>query len=191
MSKIIITFLFLASVFLPMRIYAQYIGSDNPRYTGENGFQLVPCGINDKRVVVPCDFNALMVLLNRFMNFILYMSIPLAAISISYAGGLYIFAAGDTGKIESAHKIFWSVLKGFIFVLAGWLIVYSIMSALLGPNFMNSQSNLLRGVWGGSEGSVNMNNVGGNSGVDNRWTSDSKTNIGDFNGTTNTGDYAI
>lgn len=151
----------MASVFLPMQIYAQYIGSDNPRDAGDNGFQLVPCD----GVVVPCDFNALMKLLNRVMNFILYMSIPLAAISISYAGALYIFAAGDTGKIKEAHKIFGSVVKGFVFVLAGWLIVYSIMSMLLGANFMNSESNLLSGVWNDKEGSVNMDNggTGGNS----------------------------
>lgn len=156
MSKIIITFLFLASVFLPMQTHAQYIGSDNPRDTGDNGFQLVPCD----GVVVPCDFNALMKLLNRVMNFILYMSIPLAAISISYAGALYIFAVGDTGKIQEAHKMFGKIIWGFVFVLAGWLIVYSIMSMLLGANFMNSESNLLRGVWNDKEGSVNMDNSG-------------------------------
>lgn len=143
------------SVFLPMRIHAQYIGSDNPRDTGDNGFQLVPCD----GVVVPCDFNALMKLLNRAMNFILYMSIPLAAISISYAGYLYISAAGDTGKIETAHKMFGKIIWGFVFVLAGWLIVYSIMSMLLGADFMNSESNLLSGVWN-KEGSVNTGNDG-------------------------------
>ena len=152
MSKIVITLLFISGMLFPAQSYAQYIGSENPRDTGDNGFQLVPCD----GVKVPCDFNALMTLINRVMNFILYLSIPLAAISISYAGYLYISAVGDTGKIEEAHKIFGSVLKGFAFVLAGWLIVYTIMSALLGPNFMNSKANLLNNVNGGG-GSVNIN----------------------------------
>ena len=74
-----------------------YVGSDNPK---DKDFQLVPCnGVN-------CDFNALMKLVNRVISFILYVSIPLAAISFSYAGYLYLSAAGDTGKIESAHEIF-------------------------------------------------------------------------------------
>lgn len=148
MSKIIITAIFFFGIMFPAQIYAQnYVQSDNPR---DPGFQLVPCN------GVDCDFNSLMTLINRVMNFIVYLSIPLAAISISYAGYLYISAYGDTGKIEDAHKIFGSVLKGFAFVLAGWLIVYTIMSMLLGPNFMNSKSNLLNNFNGGG-GSVNTN----------------------------------
>jgi Type IV secretion system pilin len=161
MSKFIIISLFVIGILFPVISNAQYLESGSPR---DSNFQLVPCD----GVKVPCDFNALMELLNRFMNFILYMSIPLAAISISYAGYLYISAAGDPGKIENAHKIFGSVVKGFVFVLAGWLIVYSIMSALLGQDFMNSKSNLLRG--GNREGSVNMNNTGGSNGVNSNYS---------------------
>lgn len=165
MLKILITAIFFFITLFPAQIYAQYVGSDQPR---DSGFQLVPCDGVD----VPCDFNALMTLLNRVMNFILYMSIPLAAISFSYAGYLYISAAGDTGKIQDAHKIFGSVLKGFAFVLAGWLIVYSIMGALLGSDFMNSSANLLNNFSsgsGGNGGSMNVNSggsVGGNENTD-------------------------
>lgn len=147
MSKIIITAIFFFSIIFPAQSYAQnYAGNDNPQ---DPKFQLVPCDGAD------CDFNSLMTLINRVLNFIIYLSIPLAAISISYAGYLYISAFGDTGKIEEAHAIFGKVLWGFAFVLGGWLIVYSIMSLLLGPDFMNSKSNLLNNFSGGS-GSVNI-----------------------------------
>lgn len=172
-SKIFITSLFFLSIMFPFTGYSAYIGSGNPRDAGNNGFQLVPCS------GVDCDFNALMELANRIISFILYISIPLAAISFSYAGYLYLSAAGDPSKIESAHKIFGNVLKGFIFVLSGWLIVYTITSALLGNDFKNSTSNLLRngGVQSGSggvniggggsdTGSGTVGNVGGGSSID-------------------------
>ena len=145
-KRIIIYFLFIFGAMLPALSYAdEYIGSDKPR---DQSFQLVPCDGVD----VPCDFNALMTMVNRFINFIFYISIPLAAISFSYAGYLYLSAAGDTGKITEAHKIFYKVLIGFIFVSAAWLIVYTIQKALLSSDFNKSNANLLRG--GGSGGNV-------------------------------------
>lgn len=137
MVKIItLSFLFFLATLIPISIYAEdYVGSDNPK---DEDFQLVPCKGAD------CDFNALVVLFNRVINFILYVSIPLAAVSFSYAGYLYISASGDTGKIESAHEIFKKVLIGFIFIISAWLIVYTITNALLGSDFKDSKANLLK-----------------------------------------------
>lgn len=134
---------FLAALFPSASFATDYVGSDNPK---DEDFRLVPCnGVN-------CDFNALMKLVNRVISFILYVSIPLAAISFSYAGYLYLSAAGDTGKIESAHEIFKKVLIGFIFILSAWLIVYAITNSLLSSDFKNSEGNLLRngGIGSGS-----------------------------------------
>lgn len=153
-----LSFLFFLAVSFPFAgRAANYVGSDNPK---DKNFQLVPCnGVN-------CDFNALMTLVNRVISFILYVSIPLAAISFSYAGYLYLSAAGDTGKIESAHEIFKKVLIGFIFILSAWLIVYAITNSLLSSDFKNSKANLLKnggggynsGSGGGGDGSGETNN---------------------------------
>ncbi|MBM2817930.1 MAG: hypothetical protein HW401_520 [Parcubacteria group bacterium] len=153
MAKFFIISLFFLSAMFPSLIYAEdYVGSGNPKDTN---FQLVPCD----GVKVKCDFNALMTLVNRVISFILYISIPLAAISFSYAGYLYISAAGDMNKIESAHGIFKSVLIGFIFIISAWLIVYAITNSLLGSDFKNSKSNLLRN--GGNSGE-NIQDTGAN-----------------------------
>lgn len=142
MPKIFITVLFFLIALFPVSSYAaDYVGSDNPK---DEDFQLVPCKGAD------CDFNALMTLVNRVISFILYVSIPLAAISFSYAGYLYLSAAGDTGKIESAHEIFKKVLIGFIFILSAWLIVYAITNSLLSSDFKDSKANLLKNGGGGS-----------------------------------------
>lgn len=153
MTKIVIlsSLFFLAVSFFPVSSHAaKYIGSDDPK---EKSFQLVPCDGVD----VPCDFNALMTLFNRVINFIFYISIPLAAISFSWAGYLYLSAAGNTSQIEKAHGIFKTVLIGFIFIISAWLIVYTITHTLLSEEFLNSQDNLLK------EGGGDGNNKGENS----------------------------
>jgi hypothetical protein len=62
----------------------------------------------------------------------------LAAIFFMYAGFLYLTSAGDTAKINQAHKIFKDVGWGFVLLLSAWLIVVSILQAL------EAQSWLLR-----------------------------------------------
>lgn len=153
MTKIaILSSIFFLTILFPVSSHAvKYIGSDDPQ---EKGFQLVPCDGVD----VPCDFNALMTLFNRVINFIFYISIPLAAISFSWAGYLYLSAAGNTSQIEKAHGIFKTVLIGFIFIISAWLIVYTITHTLLSDEFLNSQDNLLQ-EGGGGDG----NNKGENS----------------------------
>lgn len=141
MPKILTVSLFVLVALFPAAGFADYVGSGSPKDTG---FQLVPCDGVD----IPCDFNALLTLFNRVINFILYIAIPLAAISFSYAGYLYLSAAGNTGKIEEAHGIFIKVLWGFVFVLSAWLIVYTINKALLSPGFMDSKSNFLKNKGG-------------------------------------------
>ncbi|MEK7551892.1 MAG: hypothetical protein AAB534_00565 [Patescibacteria group bacterium] len=118
--KIITGFFLLAIIFLlPQLLFAQ-----SPRDTG-----LLPdCGAN-------CDFNHLMELANNIMRFIIMVSIPLTAIIFSYAGFLYITAAGNESQIHHAHDIFIKVAIGFFFILAAWLIVYLITSTLLDPTY--------------------------------------------------------
>lgn len=49
-----------------------------------------------------------------------------------YAGFLYMTAFGNMGKVEEAHKIFGSAIIGVFFVLAGWLIVATVLKILVG-----------------------------------------------------------
>ncbi|MBU6430806.1 MAG: hypothetical protein KGJ58_00780 [Patescibacteria group bacterium] len=169
---IMTAFLFFLSVAFPLSSYAAYSGSPNPI---SPGFQLVPCD----GVYVPCDFNALMELVNRIISFIFYLSIPLAAISFSYAGYLYVSAAGSEDKIKEAHKIFGKVMWGFILMSSAWLIVYSITSVLLGNDFKNSKSNLLRnnGVQSGSGSGSGVNGGSGGEAVGNGYNSSVRVGI--------------
>ncbi|MEX0924836.1 MAG: pilin [Candidatus Paceibacterota bacterium] len=102
---------------------------------------LVPCGCDtngddivngDER----CDFSDIMTLIQNIITWIILFTIPVAALMFSYAGFLLISAQGDEGKIRQGKQIFGYVLTGFVFVLAAWLIVYTVASVLLDDEFL-------------------------------------------------------
>jgi hypothetical protein len=69
----------------------------------------------------------------RLMNFLIALSIPLAAVGFAFAGFFYVTAAGSEEKIKKAHSIFWKIGIGFLLVLGAWLIVYTITFFLTDP----------------------------------------------------------
>lgn len=90
---------------------------------------LVPCGKGDS---TPCDFNDLMVLVDKVIKFILYsMVIPIAAIMFAYAGFLLVTAGGEAaGARTKAKEIFKNTIIGLIIAMAAFLIVKLILSIL-------------------------------------------------------------
>ncbi len=82
-----------------------------------------------------CNFDAFMKLISNIITFLLYIAIPIAAVSFFFAGFLYLTAGGNPGKIEEAHQIFWSVMIGIIIMLSAWLLVNTIVKELLDPSF--------------------------------------------------------
>ena len=92
--------------------------------------RLVPCD----GVVVPCTFNHLMQLLNNIIKYIILISVPIAACVIAYAGFI-IMTSGVSDKISQAKAMIQKVVIGFAFILAAWIIVNTILFALLKPEF--------------------------------------------------------
>ena len=92
---------------------------------GDNS--LVPC---DNSTAHPCDWNALMSLVNNIINFILYfMAIPIAAIMFAYAGFLMVTAGGEAaGARTKAKGIFTNAVIGLVIAAACWLIIKLILS---------------------------------------------------------------
>ncbi|MCK9351455.1 MAG: hypothetical protein WCT49_04105 [Candidatus Paceibacterota bacterium] len=106
--------------------------SSTPAPTGSatsNGGGLVQCGKGNDPM--ECNFQAFIDLLQRIMNFLLFvLAVPLAAISFAWAGWLYLSAAGNEGNIKQAHEIFGTVALGLCIALAAWLIVHAIVKGL-------------------------------------------------------------
>ncbi|MDR3519573.1 MAG: hypothetical protein P4L63_01640 [Candidatus Pacebacteria bacterium] len=97
---------------------------------------LVPCNNTPDPVTgviaQPCNFNALMVLVNNVINFLLYgMVIPIAAIMFAYAGFELVTAGGESAHARTkAKSIFTNAVIGLVIAIACWLIVHSLLIIL-------------------------------------------------------------
>ncbi|MBP9771528.1 MAG: hypothetical protein KBD16_01225 [Candidatus Pacebacteria bacterium] len=87
---------------------------------------LVPCSGPD------CNFSDFITLIQRIMNFLLKIAIPIAVVLFSWAGFQYLTAMGDEGKIKSARSLMTSVFVGFGIALAAYLIVNVLTTVFLG-----------------------------------------------------------
>ena len=80
-----------------------------------------------------CTFPKLMEMANNIIKFCIVLGSSVFAIVFMYAGYLYLTAMGDTGQISKAHGLFWNAIIGFVIMLAAWLFVDFIFTALSVP----------------------------------------------------------
>lgn len=118
MKRIFSLFIVIAFISLPVIAFGQAVE--------------IPCDGPD------CNFGHLVELASNIINFLIMLSIPLTVLAFAYAGLLMLTAGGNEGQISKAKGIFWTVLKGFLFILSAWLIVYTITTALLDPDDFTS-----------------------------------------------------
>lgn len=90
---------------------------------------LVPCG-NGEAGPDDCDFQKLLVLVNKILTFLVTISSFIFVIIVVYAGLLYITASGNPGKISLAHKLFFNAIIGIIIVVSAWLIIKMLLTSL-------------------------------------------------------------
>ncbi len=118
------------SVFVPMRVEAATQG-----FFGLQKPNLIVCGDfnnpDNPTANHECTFGDVVLLAKNLVNFAFYLSVPAIILLLSYAGYLYMTSAGDEGKVGQAHTIFTNVAIGFCIVLAAWLIVTTMLRALL------------------------------------------------------------
>jgi hypothetical protein len=93
--------------------------------------QIVPCGGPGQE---PCGYQHLIVLVNRIINWIIMISMPIAAGAFAYAGILYM-TTGVSDKKSEAKTMIRKVFIGFICILSAWIIVTTITNALLKQEF--------------------------------------------------------
>ena len=79
----------------------------------------------------PCDFNMIMALVNKVINFLLFViATPLFALILVYVGWLYISSMGNPENITKTKTILKNALLGFVIALAAWLIIKTILLSL-------------------------------------------------------------
>jgi len=145
----------LVPVFVFAQNYADYnfnleTGETNPPEQtspfGDN-FQLVPCdGVSIKGQGVECDYNALVNGINNLVKYFIYLAHFFAIAMFMYAGFLYMFAGDKSSNVEQAKRIFKNIGIGLFFVYAAWLLVYSLLTYLIDPAFVNEAKKNNTGV---------------------------------------------
>lgn len=78
-----------------------------------------------------CTFDKLIELGVNFINFLIYLAIPLSAISFVWAGAILLTSGGKESARDKAKTIMTKTGIGLIIVLAAWLIVKTVLLALL------------------------------------------------------------
>ena len=86
---------------------------------------------NGKTAAQSCGFSDLINMINTIITYLIYIAMPLAAISFAYAGWLYLSAGDKPANISKAKTIFIDVGIGIFLVIASWLIFKLIETTFL------------------------------------------------------------
>jgi hypothetical protein len=87
----------------------------------------VPC---DGTSSNPCNFGSLITMVNSILQWFISIAFVLAAIGMTWSGAQIVINAGKPEELSKAKGMFFSIVKGTLFVAGAWLIVYTIMSVL-------------------------------------------------------------
>ena len=78
-----------------------------------------------------CTFSSIIGLANTVIKFLIILGTSVFSIMFMWAGFTYLTANGNTGKISKAHTYFLDAIIGFVIMLAAWLFVDFILTALV------------------------------------------------------------
>lgn len=78
-----------------------------------------------------CNFGYLIQLANNIIKFLILTGTSVFAIMFMYAGYTYLTANGNTSQVEKGHTLLLDSIIGFVIMLAAWLLVDFILTALI------------------------------------------------------------
>jgi hypothetical protein len=105
---------------------------------------IVPCGrkTNDPGTDVnetqECTLCHLFIMLKNVFDLMISLLIVAAILFITIGGIIYIVSAGNTNMTSLAKEIIKKTLIGFALMLAGWLLVYTLLVFLSAGNMLGS-----------------------------------------------------
>ncbi|HEY0908555.1 MAG TPA: pilin [Candidatus Paceibacterota bacterium] len=123
---------------IPDKTSFQLVSCDGvQKYLRDEQGRIIP-DANGKPTVDPrsveCDFDQLILTIQRIINFALWLVSPIVVCMLVYTGFKYVTAGGDVNLIADAKRMFTPILIGIFFIMAGWLLVYTVLDKLLGEN---------------------------------------------------------
>lgn len=93
--------------------------------------QIVPETCNGVNCTV-CD---LAQLAQNVLNTAIYLAVFLAGILFAWAGWLYLSDGGKGKQLTQARTVFMNVFVGLVIILAGWLVVDTLMKTMTNGSF--------------------------------------------------------
>ncbi len=78
-----------------------------------------------------CDYGYLIFLAKELIQTMILISTILAAVVFAYIGFILLTSGGDPSAMTRAKGMFGKVLKGYLWILFAWIIVYTITNTLL------------------------------------------------------------
>lgn len=92
---------------------------------------LVPCGPGTSKP--SCQFCDLLTLVEKIINFALYMiAIPLSVIFIIYGGFTIMTAGSSPERVKTGRSVIKAAVVGLLIALFAWMIVNTILTVLAG-----------------------------------------------------------
>lgn len=91
----------------------------------------IPCGGPGQH---DCGYYDLLQLVNNIINWIIKISVPVAAGVFAWAGIKYM-TTGIADQKSAAKEMLHKVFIGFVFILAAWIIVTTVTNTLLKDEF--------------------------------------------------------
>jgi len=99
-----------------------------PLVVGAQDSGLVPCGYGGDL----CDTSDAVAFVNNLISFLIQMLGVIAVIALVITGFKLVLSAGNESEWTAAKERFTNIVIGIVIILAAWLIVDTIMSALTG-----------------------------------------------------------
>lgn len=119
-------------VLLPL--YVAFILLFSP--VGVEAAGLIPCGGTGEAPCQACDVTKL---INNVVAWLMVVLSIVAALMIVVAGFKLVTGGGNSGALTQAKETFTNILIGFFILFAGWLLIDTLMKALL--------SDQVYGIW--------------------------------------------
>lgn len=89
-----------------------------------------------------CGYNDLLKLVNNIINWIIVISFPIAAGVFAWAG-IQLMMTGVADKRSQAKAMIVKVFWGFVIILSAWIIVSTVINALLAPEFRSGVDSVI------------------------------------------------
>ncbi|OHA89877.1 MAG: hypothetical protein A2832_01930 [Candidatus Zambryskibacteria bacterium RIFCSPHIGHO2_01_FULL_44_22b] len=80
-----------------------------------------------------CTFSHLIELTQNLITNLIIISTFLATAAFAYAGFLLLTSGGNESNKTKAKEMLGKVLKGYLWILVAWVLVYTITTVLLRP----------------------------------------------------------